>query len=126
MPGFSGQIAGAPVEPSVEDKARASSGSSDYNCLGTPMHPVASGTRRQSGMCQLEVQTALPVAQHSRCEDRISLYTAFVLGHGGYAAGPASMGPVLILGLVLLNYEGLSLGWMTRIAPPNARGGENT
>jgi uncharacterized protein (TIRG00374 family) len=38
----------------------------------------------------------------------------------------ASMGPVLILGLVLLNYEGLSLGWMTRIAPPNARGGENT
>jgi Na+-driven multidrug efflux pump len=39
----------------------------------------------------------------------------------------ASMGPVLILGLVLLNYEGLSFGRMTRIAaPPNARGGENT
>jgi len=30
----------------------------------------------------------------------------------------ASMGPVPILGLVLLNYEGLSLGWMTRNAPP--------
>jgi len=258
VPGFSGQIAGAPVEPSVKDKARVSSGSADYNCLGTPMHAVGSGTRRQSGMCQLGVQIALPVAQHSRCEDRNSLYTAFVLGHSGYAAGPAfmkrtvqigtslaltaaigylvhrgapdwgralrvilrgpavdasgrhpprprahaaartplgcvaeprqagrlvpepvfpgvsrgsdpyscgsrrvsvfhkhctcapffavplserppsqaagvsngtflaSMALVLIRGLVLLNYEGLSLGWMTRIAPPNARGGENT
>jgi len=61
VPGFSGQIAGAPVEPSVKDKARVSSGSADYNCLGTPMHAVGSGTRRQSGMCQLGVQTALPV-----------------------------------------------------------------
>ena len=53
MPGFSGQIAGTPAEPSVENKARVTSGSADYNCLGTPMHAVASGTRCQSGMGQL-------------------------------------------------------------------------
>jgi len=31
------------------------------------------------------------IAQHSRCEDRNSLYTEFVLGRSGYAAGPAFM-----------------------------------
>lgn len=41
------------------------------------------------------------IAQHSRWEDRNSLYTAFVLGHSGYAAGPAFMKRTVQIGISL-------------------------
>jgi hypothetical protein len=41
------------------------------------------------------------VAQHSRCVDRNSLYTAFMLGHSGYAAGPAFMKKTVQIGISL-------------------------
>jgi hypothetical protein len=258
VPGFSGQIAGAPVGPSVEDKARVAREARIITALARRCTPLLQGPAVSQACVNWGCRP--PYLQYNipAVEDRNSLYTAFVLGHSGYAAGPAfmkrtvqigtslaltaaigylvhrgapdwgralrvilrgpavdasgrhpprprapaaartplgcvaeprqagrlvpepvfpgvsrgsdpyscgsrrvsvfhkhctcapffavplserppsqaagvsngtflaSMGPVHILGVVLLNYEGLSLGWMTRIAPPNARGGENT
>jgi hypothetical protein len=65
------------------------------------------------------------IAQHSRCEDRNSLYTAFVLGHSGYAAGPAFMKRTVQIGISLALKAAIGF-IMLAVLPRNPRGGENT